>query len=255
MRESLWGTFVFALMALPEILDRATRTTAPYAVAAAGLPAEIVFAGLAILSAQLWRLRAGLIEPPAMQDSYGYSFEAPGKEEAPTRRGRHLLLATLLGCLTFGFVQIMPVNRTSNPAIHAGHTIEASLNPPPEVNEILKEACKDCHSHETHWPWYAKIAPVSWILARDIERARHAVNFSEWPAQPGAKPTTAIGYLVAACADAETQRMPPAAYRWMHPQARLAPEKVALLCDWTAAQTRLLRSQAKRQKAVVASAR
>jgi hypothetical protein len=54
------------------------------------------------------------------------------------------------------------------------------LDAPPEVEAILRVSCMDCHSHETRWPWYTKLAPASWLLARDVRKGRSHFNMSEW---------------------------------------------------------------------------
>ncbi len=56
------------------------------------------------------------------------------------------------------------------------HEIAAS----PEVLRILRESCFDCHSNETRWPFYSRIAPGSWLMARDVNKGRSRMNFSEW---------------------------------------------------------------------------
>jgi hypothetical protein len=45
---------------------------------------------------------------------------------------------------------------------------------------LAARACFDCHSNETIWPWYSNIAPISWLVQRDVDEGRRAVNFSEW---------------------------------------------------------------------------
>jgi Haem-binding domain len=76
------------------------------------------------------------------------------------------------------------------------------------------------------------------------------MNLSEWPVQPAAKPALAMGFLMAACADVTSRRMPPAAYRSMHAAARLQSDQAQALCDWTSGQTLLLRIEAKRRRAL-----
>src|SRR5207249_4410353 len=102
------------------------------------------------------------------------------------------------------------------------------------------KACRNCHSYDTPWPWYAKVAPVSWVVARDVEGARKALNFSEWAVQAGREPTTAMGSLSAACAVLITGSMPPRQYRLVHPEARLSEEEVNSFCTWTIDTTRQL---------------
>ena len=141
-------------------------------------------------------------------------------------------------------MQFLPVKRATNPEVIPGHTIEASLDVPRPVETILNNACKNCHSNETRVPWYGKVAPLSWMIAGDVERARHAMNLSEWSAQATARPGVAIGTLMAACAGVEARKMPPAAYRRMHPEARLDQAQVDTLCGWATTQARVLRKQA-----------
>jgi hypothetical protein len=75
------------------------------------------------------------------------------------------------------------------------------------------------------------------MIANDVNRARAAMNLSDWTDRPG----QAKGLLAAGCAGVESQRMPPANYRMLHPEAALTPQQVAQFCAWTAAQTGVLR--------------
>jgi hypothetical protein len=45
---------------------------------------------------------------------------------------------------------------------------------------LSARACFDCHSNETFWPWYSNIAPISWLIERDVKKGRRELNFSEW---------------------------------------------------------------------------
>jgi hypothetical protein len=81
--------------------------------------------------------------------------------------------ATVLAAL-FLLIQLVPVTRTNPP-------IEADLVAPAQVKNILRRTCYDCHSHETRWPWYSRVAPVSWWLAAHVNAGRADLNFSQWP--------------------------------------------------------------------------
>jgi mono/diheme cytochrome c family protein len=50
----------------------------------------------------------------------------------------------------------------------------------PETRSLAVRACFDCHSNETRWPWYASVAPASWLVQHDVTEGRREVNFSEW---------------------------------------------------------------------------
>lgn len=50
----------------------------------------------------------------------------------------------------------------------------------PRTRELAVRACFDCHSNQTAWPWYASLAPASWLVQRDGDAGRRKLNFSEW---------------------------------------------------------------------------
>ncbi len=50
----------------------------------------------------------------------------------------------------------------------------------PQTRGLSVRACFDCHSNQTVWPWYSNLAPVSWLVQRDVQVGRRKVNFSEW---------------------------------------------------------------------------
>ena len=97
---------------------------------------------------------------------------------------------------------------------------------PEPVKTILRRSCADCHSSDTRWPWYAKIAPVSWVIERDVRRAREHMNLSVWPASPDVEEAE-IGDMVFA------REMPPKRYLLMHPDARLTDSERNLILKWS----------------------
>src|SRR4051812_9751220 len=80
----------------------------------------------------------------------------------------------------FALLQLTNAGRT-NPVAAPGHDFLSSNAPPPEITTLLRNACYDCHSYETRWPWYGHVAPVSWWLDNHVHDARESLNFSEWP--------------------------------------------------------------------------
>jgi mono/diheme cytochrome c family protein len=87
----------------------------------------------------------------------------------------------------------------------------------PQTRELAKRACFDCHSNETVWPAYARVAPISWLIQHDVDEGRKVLNFSEWQ-RPQEEAKEA----------AETVRegeMPPWTYTLIHPEARLTAEE------------------------------
>jgi hypothetical protein len=124
--------------------------------------------------------------------------------------------------------------------VHSDRSIERHLQMPPEIQKMLRRACMDCHSNETQWPWYSRIAPVSWTIARDVQRGRRVMNFSEWSVQAGRRPEIAASMLAASCTAAKSGRMPRFPYRIFHPEARISKSDVEDLCGWTGLEIRRL---------------
>ncbi len=118
----------------------------------------------------------------------------------------------------------------------------ASLNPPAPVAASLVAACYDCHSYQTKWPWYAHVAPVSWLVVKDTNDGRDALNFSEWPTND---PDTAADQLDGMSKKITYNKMPPAKYTAIHVDARLTAEQRKALTDWLDAAADKLKSSAK----------
>ncbi|HXF09300.1 MAG TPA: heme-binding domain-containing protein, partial [Desulfuromonadaceae bacterium] len=57
----------------------------------------------------------------------------------------------------------------------------AATAPPPPLAAAFRAACYDCHSYETHWPWYSHLAPISWDLVKDVNFGRDNLDLSAWP--------------------------------------------------------------------------
>jgi uncharacterized membrane protein len=119
----------------------------------------------------------------------------------------------------------------TNPPVAPGEDLMASNAPPAEVAALLHNACYDCHSDTTQWPWYSHVAPVSWFVAGHVNDAREAMNFSAWPhedAYKAGKRWSKISHRV------EDGSMPLSSYTWMHPASRLTEEQRKQLGDWAA---------------------
>lgn len=118
-----------------------------------------------------------------------------------------------------------------NPPVVPGHDLMATKSPPPEVAALLRQACYDCHSNETKWPWYARVAPVSWWVASHINEGRAELNFSEWPHGDAYVAGEQLGRLAH---QVQSRKMPLPSYTWlgMHPEARLTEEQRGRILKW-----------------------
>jgi len=110
----------------------------------------------------------------------------------------------------FGVIQFIPYGKTyTNPQVKSTVNWDS-----PNTKDLFNKACADCHSNNTKWPWYSKIAPVSWLVAHDVEEGREHFNISM------------IGYqkknkLDEAYEEVEDGEMPMAIYVLNHPEAKL----------------------------------
>jgi hypothetical protein len=119
-------------------------------------------------------------------------------------------------------IQLVPVRRT-NPETR--FEVEA----PPEVRTILERSCYDCHSNRTRWPWYSCVAPVSWLVARDVMKGRSELNFSEWPAFDFEEQDDHMSRIAK---QVDRRKMPLPIYLLVHGEARLSPEQRRILLAW-----------------------
>jgi hypothetical protein len=92
----------------------------------------------------------------------------------------------------------------------------------PQTRELAAKACFDCHSNQTVWPWYSNVAPVSWLIQRDVEQGRKRLNFSDI--------NSASRGLREASREIQRGEMPQWYYVLIHPNATLsASEKQVLI--------------------------
>jgi hypothetical protein len=135
---------------------------------------------------------------------------------------RNILILVGVILLLFVIVQLIPWGSLI-PAF-------AETNPPvqtqiqwnsPQTEQLVKAACYDCHSNETVWPWYAKLTPVSWLVAHDTNEGRSRLNFSTQSADQ-INPNELIQQI-------QRGEMPKGIYTIMHPSAVLSSEQKAAL--------------------------
>lgn len=99
-----------------------------------------------------------------------------------------------------------------------------------EVKLILSKACYDCHSNQTNYPWYSYVAPVSWLVAKDIRHGREELNFSDWSELSKRKK---IKILSEMAEEIEKKSMPLEVYTFIHKDAILTEEEVNTIISWT----------------------
>jgi hypothetical protein len=142
------------------------------------------------------------------------------------RSGFRILLwiGAILG---IGFVCIQFIRpELTNPPV------TAELQAPPEVKQVLRNSCYNCHSNETKLPWFDKVVPAYWVVTSDVKEARKHLNFSEIGALPAAQQK---GILFEAVNQIQLGVMPLPAYLHVHPGAAVTPEALAVLRNYLTA--------------------
>ena len=127
------------------------------------------------------------------------------------------LLAAAVG------IQFVPVTRDNPP-------VTSELRAPPAVLRILRRSCYDCHSNETRWPWYSRVAPMSWGVADHVHEGRRDLNFSTWPVLDFELQDLAFRDIREQVSEGH---MPLRSYLWVHRDARLSDADRKVLLKWT----------------------
>jgi len=122
-----------------------------------------------------------------------------------------------------GGIQLVPVERTNPP-------VTMVVDAPPPVMSILQRACYDCHSNETVWPWYSRVAPISWIIAGHVEDGREHMNFSTWDEYDDEDRADLVEGVWDEVEDGD---MPLPNYVRLHPEAVLSDADRATLKAWS----------------------
>ena len=129
----------------------------------------------------------------------------------------------LFVAVAFLLIQLVPVERTNPPV-----TAEVEASDP--VMEALRNACYDCHSNETRWPWYSRVAPVSWRISQHVRMGRRNLNFSEWQGMSAEDRADAMEEI---WEEVERGSMPLSDYLSMHPEAVLTESQRETLRRWS----------------------
>lgn len=124
-------------------------------------------------------------------------------------------------------IQLVPVDR-SNPPENGPLVIQDAA-----VADVFDRACADCHTNGTTWPWYSKVAPVSWWVVDHVEEGREHLNLSTWASLSADDQDHKLEEWVEMVEEGE---MPLPSYTWGHPEARLSDQERETLMAWARAQ-------------------
>jgi hypothetical protein len=132
-----------------------------------------------------------------------------------------LLKIFLLIFLAFQIIQVDQLNPK--------YDKKTEIKVPKDVMAVFKKSCWDCHSNDTAWPWYAKIAPLSWTISQHVKNGRAYVNFSIWETYTKEQKDKKLDGIYRTIISA----MPPPSYISWHKEAKTTKEDIELIRNWT----------------------
>jgi Haem-binding domain len=156
--------------------------------------------------------------------------------------GRAVSGLLLLWILASVFVHLLPHEVSDR----AGSSLLPGADMPASAAGVLAHACANCHSEKTQWPWYSRVAPVSWLVENDVKHAREHLNLSRWD---DLQEVDQRALLTAIATVIENHEMPPHKYVAFHPEARLSADDAVRVIEWTRAERRRLRAAASKVSA------
>ena len=138
---------------------------------------------------------------------------------------RYILIGLAAFLVVAQFFRIDKTNPVSDPA----QDFVTLQKPPPDIALMIKDACYDCHSNQTKYPWYTNVAPISWWVKGHIDHGREHLNFSEW----GTYSSKKASHKLEECYEmVEDTKMPLMSYWIAHPEAKMTTEQRASLVEW-----------------------
>ena len=138
---------------------------------------------------------------------------------------KKILIALLVILIIIQFFRI----DKSTPEINIMDDFITITQPSDSVKLILNNACYDCHSYNTNYPWYSNVAPFSWFIGNHIKDGRRHLNFAIWGSYENKKQEHKLEECIE---EIQKGEMPIKSYTWTHPESYLSEKEQKLLIDF-----------------------
>ncbi|MCB2219905.1 MAG: heme-binding domain-containing protein [Bacteroidetes bacterium] len=142
--------------------------------------------------------------------------------------GKELRIILLVLLAAFIVIQLIPANRPVNEQGNYDFFVENEV--PEDVEEIIRNACYDCHSQEVYYPWYAYVAPASWQVAKDVRHGRNNLDFSKWNQFDKREKLNLLDEIGDEVGEGG---MPLTIYTIIHPEAKLTIAERERVVNWS----------------------
>lgn len=131
---------------------------------------------------------------------------------------------------SFIFIQFLRVDMNTSDEVPVHDLLLVHPEMASDLQQTFHTSCYNCHSDNTNYPWYAYIAPFSWVIDQHIRNGKHEANFNGYDTLDKRQK---IGLLDKICEVVSDSSMPPSNYLMLHPEAVLSEDDIAAICDWT----------------------
>jgi hypothetical protein len=128
----------------------------------------------------------------------------------------------------FVLIQFIPTTKNNGEMSSLDVFVEET-RPSKEVDRILKNACYDCHSDVTNYPWYHSIAPINFWMDHHVEEGKEHLNFSNWSKYSTKRKKHKMEEF---WEEVEEKHMPLDSYTWTHKEAKLSDKEILEIVNW-----------------------
>src|SRR5579863_2745642 len=144
------------------------------------------------------------------------------------------------GALFVGSVALSAIHPWGDPrtGVQPNAQLLQGSNVPEDVRRVLEKKCGDCHSGNTHYPAYTRLAPVSWMIERDVHGGRSVLDLSRWQDYTA---EARVDLLTRIASESRSGEMPLKQYLLLHPDNRLTTQEQQQIYDWAKAERRRIR--------------
>lgn len=141
--------------------------------------------------------------------------------------GKTMKIIAGLGIVLIAIQFIRPTRNISSQVMASDITKTVTISD--SVQAILKNACYDCHSNNTNYPWYSNIQPLGWFLANHISEGKSKLNFSDFGSYSQRRQSSKFDNIANTIQD---DVMPLWSYKLIHKNARLSLKEKTMVINW-----------------------
>lgn len=138
---------------------------------------------------------------------------------------KKILLVSAIIFIAIQFIQ--PAHNKSDQLLASD--ISNTITISDSVQAIIINACYDCHSNNTIYPWYSNIQPMGWLMAKHIKNGKDALNFSEFGSYSSRRQLSKLNGIANSIRD---DIMPLRSYKLIHKNSQLSSTQMKLVINW-----------------------